>query len=132
MTKRQLLVALQKAYPEQFFIKLKKKVSASEYWRDPQNCRTFFEVFATMKGFDPLRPENWRSTDLEQMTKLMVGSPLPLCFLLYVFSNKMLISYREEKTCGCSMGALKQLLRWHFPRYYGADICGKVFERLFR
>lgn len=39
----------------------------NNYWRDVQNCRTFFDEYAREHSFDPLDPENWYSMNLKQL-----------------------------------------------------------------
>ena len=45
------------------------------YWRDPQNCRLFFDAFAQSRGFDPLNPDNWYSLKANDFRDTSVAHP---------------------------------------------------------
>ena len=53
------------------------------HWKDPQNCRRFFDEFAAEKGFDSLNPEEWYNLDLYEMLRKKVSTLSSSSFILF-------------------------------------------------
>ena len=51
---------------------LKETKKPPHYWKEAQNCRTFFDAVAKEKDFNPANPAAWQSLDLEQMLSKQV------------------------------------------------------------
>jgi len=45
----------------------------NNYWKDPLNCRVFFDEFAKEEGFDPFKPENWYKAGLRRLKNRKVN-----------------------------------------------------------
>lgn len=55
--------------------RLRVRKKRKGYWLTIEHRRNFFERFARDKGFDPSKPENWKTITVDMLEKHQVRSP---------------------------------------------------------
>lgn len=66
------------------------------YWRDMENCRSFFTSYAQYRGFDPLIPANWASVNFADLRQYKVPS-FPTT--RNAFLMKICVGWTERRWC---------------------------------
>lgn len=92
--------------------KAHSRVKPKGYWLDIQNRRQFFTQFAADMGFDPLRPENWRSITNAHIVKKKVQL---FFFQLVIFLSLKKMTLQGKGLLCTFKGSLKQALQKTFP-----------------
>ena len=88
------------------------------YWRDMENCRSFFTSYAQYRGFDPLNPANWASVNFADLRQYKVPPHLQLP-PLPTPHNKNCVSHEKYAQGGRSVadvhGGLKNAIQMVYP-----------------